>query len=75
MLINIVQVGENTGHLDLAFCNLADYFELEDVTVKSIKSAMRYPMFVLVSIIVAMVILNIFVIPVFAKVFENSNDI
>ena len=50
---------------------LANYFELELETRKRIKAAIRYPSFVLVAIAVAMVILNIFVIPTFAGIFAK----
>ncbi len=50
---------------------LANYFELELETRKRIKTAMRYPSFVLIAIGIAMVILNIMVIPVFAGMFAK----
>ena len=63
--------GENTGQLEEAFLQLANYFDLELETRKRIKTAMRYPTFVLIAIAVAMVILNIMVIPVFAGMFAK----
>ena len=63
--------GENTGQLEEAFLQLANYFELELETRKRIKTAMRYPSFVLIAIGIAMVILNIMVIPVFAGMFAK----
>lgn len=71
IVISLVHVGENTGHLDEAFLQLASYLEKEQETRKQIKAAMRYPMFVIMALIVAMVILNIFVIPVFANMFSS----
>jgi hypothetical protein len=62
---------ENTGQLEEAFLQLANYFELELETRKRIKTAMRYPSFVLIAIGIAMVILNIMVIPVFAGMFAK----
>jgi len=50
---------------------LATYFELELETRKRIKTAMRYPSFVMIAIGIAMVILNIMVIPVFAGMFAK----
>jgi MSHA biogenesis protein MshG len=47
--------------------------EFERDVRERIKQAMRYPMFVLIAMAVAIVILNIFVIPVFAKVFAGFN--
>lgn len=68
---NIVQVGENTGRLDLAFQQLAQYLTLEKDTRRRLKTATRYPMFVLIAISIAIVILNIWVIPVFADLFSK----
>lgn len=71
LFISIVHVGENTGQLDGAFLKLATYFEREQETRKRIKSALRYPSFVITAIVVAIVILNIFVIPTFADMFSK----
>ncbi len=71
MFINIVNVGENSGRLELAFQQLSNYMELEKDTRRRITSALRYPMFVLAAISIAIVVLNIFVIPIFADLFES----
>ncbi|HAU4889095.1 TPA: type II secretion system F family protein [Aeromonas hydrophila] len=71
LFVAIIHVGENTGQLEEAFLQLANYFELELETRKRIKTSMRYPSFVLIAIGIAMVILNIMVIPVFAGMFAK----
>lgn len=71
LFVSIVHVGENTGQLDMAFLQLAEYLEREQETRKQIKSATRYPMFVLIAIVAALVIMNIFVIPTFKGMFEK----
>jgi MSHA biogenesis protein MshG len=71
MFINIVNVGENSGRLDLAFRQLSQYMETERDTRRRIGTALRYPMFVMIAICIALVVLNIFVIPVFADLFKN----
>lgn len=73
LIISLVHVGENTGRLDDAFLQLTYYFEQELETRKQIKQATRYPIFVLFALVVAMVILNIFVIPQFANMFARFN--
>lgn len=73
MFIALVKVGENTGRLDEAFGHLADYLELEKSTREKIQSAMRYPMIVLGAIVIAVVIINIMVIPAFADAFSRYN--
>ncbi|WP_434927943.1 type II secretion system F family protein [Shewanella sp. HL-SH8] len=71
LFISMVHVGENTGKLEDAFIQLSGYIEREQETRRRIKSAMRYPMFVLIAIAIAMVILNIMVIPKFADMFSR----
>ena len=73
LYVSLIQVGENTGQLDRIFLQLAQYLEQEIETRKQIKSAMRYPSFVLIALAIAMVILNIYVIPTFAGMFAKFN--
>lgn len=71
LVISMVKVGENTGKLDVAFLQLAQYLEMERDTRNRVKAAMRYPMFVIIAISLAIGIVNVFVIPAFAKVFQG----
>jgi MSHA biogenesis protein MshG len=71
VFVSIVHVGENTGKLDDAFLQLSFYLERDQETRKQIKAATRYPMFVIIAIVVAMVIMNVVVIPIFADMFKS----
>ncbi|MDO6566692.1 type II secretion system F family protein [Alteromonas sp. 1_MG-2023] len=71
LTISVVVVGESTGKLDDVFLQLAQYFEREQETRKRIKSALRYPTFVIIALVIAMFILNLFVIPVFSEMFSR----
>lgn len=71
LYVSLIHVGENSGRLDEVCMQLAEYLERDLETKKSILSALRYPSFVMVALIAAMTIVNIFVIPVFAELFEN----
>ncbi len=71
LFVSMVNVGENTGRLEDVFRQLAEYYSLEYETRKRIVSAMRYPILVLLFIVAAIVILNIFVIPVFSSMFAK----
>ncbi|TKB55993.1 type II secretion system F family protein [Ferrimonas aestuarii] len=73
LYVAMVHVGENTGQLDQAFERLAIHLETEQDTRRRIKSALRYPIFVVLFIVLAMVILNIMVIPKFAQMFAKFN--
>ena len=69
--IALIRVGEMTGRLTEVFLRLAEHLEFERDVRQRIKQAMRYPVFVMIAMAIAVVILNIFVIPVFAKVFAG----
>ncbi|MEW6997612.1 type II secretion system F family protein [Colwelliaceae bacterium BS250] len=71
LITSIVHVGENTGQLDESFAKLAKYLEREDETKKNVAQATRYPTFVIIALVIAMFILNIFVIPIFADMFAQ----
>lgn len=73
LFVSMVQVGENTGNLDDVFIQISGYLEREKNTRDQIKAAMRYPMFVIIAIAIAMFIINMWVIPTFAKVFAGFN--
>ncbi|NLS14600.1 type II secretion system F family protein [Vibrio sp. SM6] len=71
LFVSMISVGENTGRLDHALLQLAQYYEQELETRKRIKSAMRYPTFVLAFITLALFVLNLKVIPQFSSMFAR----
>jgi len=71
LFLSIINVGETTGGLDLAFLQMSQYLEREKETQSRIKAALRYPTMVIVAISVAMAIVNIYVIPAFKGVFDK----
>lgn len=74
LFVALVRIGESTGRLDQAFGHLAEYLEQEKVTRERIKAALRYPMIVIGAIVVAITIINIWVIPSFADAFARFNS-
>ncbi|MBT9488694.1 MAG: type II secretion system F family protein [Rubrivivax sp.] len=69
--IAMIRVGEMTGRLTEAFLRLAEHLEFELDVRQRVKQALRYPMLVVGAIVVAMVVINLFVIPTFATVFAG----
>ncbi|WP_296001043.1 type II secretion system F family protein [Rugamonas sp.] len=69
--LSMVRVGEMTGRLEEVFLRLFDHLEFDRDMRERVKSATRYPSFVVFAMVVAMVIVNMFVIPAFVKVFEG----
>jgi MSHA biogenesis protein MshG len=69
--VSMIRVGEKTGMLDKVFLHLFDHLEFEKLMLDQVKAALRYPMFVMIAIGMAMVIINLFVIPAFVKMFQG----
>lgn len=72
LYISMVKVGEETGRLEESFSRISEYLLREKDTRERIKAAVRYPIFVIVAIAIAVAIINIFVIPAFAGLFDNA---
>ncbi|MDO8291686.1 MAG: type II secretion system F family protein [Gallionella sp.] len=68
---SMVQVGEMTGMLDVTFIRLYEHMEFERDMRERIKTAMRYPSFVIMAMAIAIVVINLLVIPAFAKVYAG----
>lgn len=69
--VSMIRVGEGAGRLDEVFVRLFAQLEFERDMRQKIKGALRYPTFVVIAIAIAVAILTIFVIPVFAKVYAG----
>lgn len=69
--ISMVRVGEMTGRLDEIFLRLFDHLEFERDMREQVRTALRYPSFVAVTMLIAMVVINVFVIPAFSKVYQG----
>lgn len=71
LFVSVLQVGESSGRVDEAFMQLSGYLERERNTRAQMRAAVRYPAMVLAAIAAAMSVINLFVIPAFAKVFAG----
>ena len=71
--VSMVRVGEMTGRLEEIFLALFHHLEFEQFMREQVKAAIRYPCFVLATMAAALVVVNLFVIPAFAKVYEGMN--
>jgi MSHA biogenesis protein MshG len=70
-MVSMVRVGEVTGRMYEIFMGLHAQLSFERENREQVRSALRYPIFVLCAAAVALVVLNIFVIPAFAKVYKG----
>lgn len=73
LYISMIQVGENTGLVDQAFAQMAAYIDHNRRMSHNISAALRYPTIVISAIVIAMAIVNLFVIPKFASFFQANN--
>ena len=69
--VAMVRVGELTGRLDEVFLRLFYHLEFEKLMRDQVRAALRYPTFVVVVMAVAIIVINLFVIPAFAKVYAG----
>lgn len=69
--VSMVRVGELTGRLDEIFLRMFDYLEFDRDMRARISSALRYPIFVIIVMILGIGVINVFVIPAFAKVYAG----
>ncbi|MCR5304706.1 MAG: type II secretion system F family protein, partial [Lachnospiraceae bacterium] len=69
--IETMRAGEESGNLEHSFDEMADYYEKAYKNAGKIKSALGYPMFVLVVAIVVLFIVMLFVMPTMGKTFKD----
>jgi len=69
--VSMVRVGEMTGRLDEVFLRLFQHLEFEIQMSQQVKSALRYPSFVIAAMVAAIGVINLLVVPAFADVFKN----
>ncbi len=68
---NLVEAGEQAGILDQLLDRLATYMEKTEAIKSKIKSALMYPISVVVVAFVVVAVIMIFVIPAFKEVFSS----
>ncbi len=73
LYVNSVFAGELSGSLDTVLERLTHVLKHEEETRKKVKSALKYPIFVLSAMVVAFFILMTMVVPNFAEIFRSMN--
>src|SRR5450830_166162 len=74
LYVNMVAAGEAGGILDTILMRLATFMEKNDALVRKVKGAMIYPAVISTVAAGAVLILLIFVIPTFQKMFASVNQ-
>ncbi len=71
ILINMVEAGEASGSLDIAFERMTIHFEKSDTLKSTVKNAMIYPIVVIVVAIAVVIVMMVKVVPSFLDMFEE----
>ena len=71
MLVNMVEAGEQSGSLEMAFSRMAVHFEKEEKLKATIKKATIYPIILVIAAIGVIAVMLLFVIPIFIDMFAD----
>ncbi|MCR5501547.1 MAG: type II secretion system F family protein [Lachnospiraceae bacterium] len=71
MLCNMVDAGEASGSMDVAFERMATQFEKENTLNQAVKKALIYPIVLVVVLIGVLALMMVWVIPNFMTMFED----
>ncbi len=71
--ISLIRAAESSGFLDKVLLRLADNLEKQQKLQATIKSALTYPVIVVVLMVVVMFVMMIFVIPQLTVLYQNLN--
>lgn len=73
ILINMVEAGEASGSLEVALVRMADHFEKDNRLQAQIKSALTYPIIVMIVAVAVVIVCMVVVIPNFAGMFSDMD--
>ena len=71
LFASMIRAGETGGMLEESLMRIADQLEKEDALRRQVKAAMVYPAVVITFASIVMLALVAFIVPVFAKIFEE----
>jgi type IV pilus assembly protein PilC len=72
LFVAMIGAGETGGMLEDSLLRIADQLEKEDALHRQVRAAMVYPAVVISFAMVVMLALVAFIVPVFAKIFEDT---
>lgn len=70
-MLDMVNIGEQSGRLDEVMESLASYYERNEAISRSLKSAVTYPVLMIIMMLVVIAILIVKVLPIFSDVFAQ----
>ena len=72
LLVNMIKSAEVTGDLPTILDDMAEYYEDTEQTKKAMKSAMIYPVLVLILAVGVLVFMLLFLVPQFVSLYESN---
>lgn len=72
LYVNTIVAGESAGVLESVLMKLAKMLEDDYETHNNIMAAFRYPIMVVVAMVIAVLVLTVFVVPQFAKIYGDA---
>lgn len=72
LMINMYNAGEVSGRLDETALKMANYYESENKIRGKMRSAMAYPIVLMIVTVLMIVLLFTYVMPVFTEMYEDS---
>ncbi|MBO9541160.1 type II secretion system F family protein [bacterium] len=73
LFVGMIRAGEAGGVLDQVLLRVAGFIEANSKLQAQVKSAMTYPVVILIMAVVIFVVMLVFILPVFANMFEQMN--
>jgi len=73
LYVSMVKVGETTGAMDVVLDHVRSFLHHDIAVKRKVKSAMRYPIIVLIIMALAFVAIISFVMPQFSAMFASAN--
>lgn len=70
---NMVRIGEEAGNLTVVFKKLADYYEDATKLKKKVQAALAYPIFLILLVVAALIVISLVVMPQFKSLFSQFN--
>lgn len=72
LMVNLTRAGETSGAVDVIMNRMADYLEKVMALKRKIKGAMVYPIAVISFAVIVVMVMLIYVIPIFAQMFKDA---
>ena len=74
LLTSMVGAGESSGQMDIIMQRLSDYYANQNKLANTIKSAMVYPIILVILTVAVVIGVFVFIMPTFEDLYDNPDD-